>query len=122
MYSGIQEMKTFRPREKSAFQMQHIIDETAPVDSGYASRGDTDGEAEGAAPDVAGLACALAAAVVDGAPAVRRGDRQRKLFSYVDSKDWYLRSQRKNAFWKEVPNEAGETAWRNNRPHAGWRG
>lgn len=121
----MEETRTFRPREKHALQMAHIIDETVPisppagvpvpVDSGYASR-DESSAADAAPPDVADLACALEAAAIDDA-AVKKGDRQRKLFDHVNSKDWYLRSQRTTTFWKEAPSEFEKTSWRTNRAH-----
>jgi hypothetical protein len=124
-YTGAEETKTFRPREKHAREMKHLIDETVPlspqagvpvpIDSGYASR-DSESVDGDAAPAVADLACALEAAVMEDS-AVKQGDRQRKLFEYVNHRDYFLRSQRKTMGWKEAQAEFGKSLWKTNRAH-----
>ncbi|KAF3038368.1 hypothetical protein E8E12_008558 [Didymella heteroderae] len=124
VYSEEEVPKIFRPGENHTLQMAHIIDETVPisppfgvpvpVDSGYASR-DGDSVSGDAAPDGADLACALERAVEEEVPGGKNCYRQRKLFDYVDSNDWHLRSQRKSMFWKGLPGDAEKTTWRTKR-------
>lgn len=119
MYRGDEESNTFRPREKHALQMKHIVDQTVPVspqagvpvpvDSGYASRDDAS-TADTAAPDIVDLACALEAVAVEDP-----GERQRKLFAFVNHKDYFLKSQRKMGFWKSAAPEFEKTLCKSNR-------
>jgi hypothetical protein len=105
--------------------MKHLIDETVPlspqagvpvpIDSGYASR-DSESVDGDAAPAVADLACALEAAVMEDS-AVKQGDRRRKLFEYVNHRDYFIRSQRRTMGWKEAQPEFGKGLWKTNRAH-----
>jgi len=122
-YAGAEEAKTFHPGGRHALQMKHLINKTVPtspqagvpvpVDSGYASRDSDDNNNEGAAPDVADLACALEAATVEE----DHGERQWKLFAYANHKDYFLKSQRKTGVWKGAQPEFEKTLWKTNRPH-----
>lgn len=122
MYKGEEESNTFRPCEKHALQMNHIVDRTVllsppagvpvPADSGYVSRDDAS-TANTAAPDVFDLACALEAVAV----AEDLGERQGKLLAYDNRKYYFSKSQRKGGFWKGAQPEFEKTLCRSNRAH-----